>query len=132
MRCALLLAVALCACAPEPEPILPPDDPAATVERVVATVEEAVRQKGSGDVDAARDAWRRAHAQLDDELVPWLTETVGPREVVALEQSLGRVRAEMERRKGRPRPHGAAFAAQLRGLVEAAEPVVAKAEAPQP
>lgn len=119
----LPMAVLLCtACAPEAEEPFVLDDPSASIERVCATLDEAARLGGGGDREGGLEAWRRAHAQFELELAPWVEEQRSSTEALKLDYTMGRVRSEMTRRRGRPRDVATAFATALRTLapVEAA------------
>lgn len=97
MRAALLLIAAL-ACTPAtPDPA----DVRAAMVRFDIALDRALEAHDHGEPDVARDAWREARIVWNASIGPGL-DHLDPREVVALELHLARLRAAIDGKGGDP------------------------------
>ena len=93
-----LLLVLLLACTPAaPDPA----DVRAAMVRFDVALDRALEAHDQGDAEAAREAWREAHVVWDASIGPGLTH-LDPREVVALELHLARLRSAIDGHGGDP------------------------------
>ena len=112
----LYLVILSAACAAETEVAYVLADPAASIEQVCTTLDEAARLGGGGEREAGLEVWQQAHAKFDTELAPWITQQEGTLKTLTFDYQIGQVRAEMGRQRGHPRDVATAFAAALRAL----------------
>lgn len=103
-----------CAQAAE-EPVLIAD-PVPVIAEVCADLDEAARLASVGEAHAADQAWLRAHASFDEALEPWIRHHQGDRAALELDYRLGRLRTELDRRRGDPLKAAGALAERLRAL----------------
>ena len=80
-----------------------PPDFDKSVDRVVATLEEAVRQDRAQRSDDALAAWDRARMVYVSDLRPTIHTELGDREAVRLDYGFGLVGSEIKARRGSPR-----------------------------
>jgi hypothetical protein len=93
----LFAALAL-ACA---QPAAQPGDVRGAMVRFDVALDRALEAHDDGDAERAREAWREAHQVWDATIGPGLAH-IDPREVVALELHLARIRAAIDGGAGDP------------------------------
>lgn len=129
MHLASWLLPLLIACGSGPPPGPPPDLRPA-LARVTATLDEAARLDRDRREVEARAAWRRAHALFEAQVEPGLRQTLPAREVTETEYLFGRVRYEIDRRRGHPGRVAARLSERLEAQVDTVEAARPSADDP--
>ena len=95
----LSLLLAACAPAPPPEPLTPPHE---AVERITATLQDAVRLDHEGRSQEALESWARARDEFTTSVDPWLAEHHGQLRSNEVAYELSLIHRELTARRGTP------------------------------
>ena len=92
------------ACSPDSDPVEPVPSAHSSARVVVTHLQEAVQHQEEGRRAHAVSAWREAYAEYRAVLADPLQRTQGRAATVDLEYQLGRIRHELEMKRGKPKP----------------------------
>lgn len=88
-----------CTPAPPPAPLSPPHE---AVERLSATLGEAIRLDAEGQRQEAITTWARATEDFSSSVTPWLNEAHGRQRSAELAYELALIHQQISDRKGQP------------------------------